>query len=376
MALQFINLNEQESIIEVFGTIGDSWDSERKNTASLASKELARIKALKAKTITVKINSLGGDVNHALAIFDLLEEHEAEIVTQIIGLCASAATVIAAAGTTRKMSRNALFLIHQCSSYVGRANELQLAAELESQKAVNKRILSIYTQKCNSKSSQEVTNLFVANAGQGKWLEASEALRLGFVTDIYNENKKVACINKKSFENSLLPELPEDYADFLTDETGSNSETVPQEAPTESFLDSLKNIFFPKNNKNQPSMKNLFPFLCLAACLTDEHPYSKEKGATFTDEQLAAIEKSLKELSNLKTSLEAMKKETDAAQNAQTAFADMQKQYTDLKAIVDALSGITLKVDGKDPITTTTTQTFADWQKNNKYYQDITKEFS
>ena len=123
-------------------------------------------------------------------------------------------------------------------------------------------------------------------------------------------------------------------------------------------------------------MKNLFPFLCLAACLTDEHPYSKEKGATFTDEQLAAIEKSLKELSNLKTSLEAMKKETDAAQNAQTAFADMQKQYTDLKAIVDALSGITLKVDGKDPITTTTTQTFADWQKNNKYYQDITKEFS
>jgi len=365
MALQFININEKESIIELFGSIGEGWDSENKNTATCISEELARIKALKSERITVKINSLGGDVNHALAIYDLLEEHPAEITTQIIGLCASAATVIAAAGQIRKMSRNALFLIHQCSSWLGRANETQLAAEIESQKSVNKLILSIYAQKCGSKNSGEIETLFVANAGQGKWIEASEALRLGFVTDIYNESKKAACIDKKSFDNSFLPALPEEYSDFLTEET--ESQTVTPTNACSSIIESLKNLFFTKNsNKNQPLMKNLFPFLCLAACLTDE-TYSKEKGVTFSDEQLQALEKSLKEFSDLKTTFAAAQTEKQTAQNALSA---LQSKYDDLKTIVDKLPGATAKVEGEDPKTSPTV-TFADWQKANKYYQEI-----
>lgn len=367
MALQFINLNEQESIIEVFGTIGEVWNGEGKNTAGNVSEELSRIKNLKAKTITVKINSLGGDASHALAIYDLLEEHEAEITTQIIGLCASAATIIAAAGATRKMSRNALFLIHQCSTWLGRVNETQLAAEIESQQAVNKRILSIYTEKCGSKNNKDIETLFVANAGQGKWIEASEALRLGFVTDIYNESKKAACITKKSFENSALPALPEEYSDFLTEEAESTPQTATGANSSGGLLESLKNLFSTKNNnKNQPLMKNLFPFLSLAACLTDE-TYSKEKGVTFTDEQLTALEKSLKEFSDLKTAFEALEKEKEKAQNS---LAMLQKRHDDLKVIVDKLPGVTTKVDGNDS-QNTTTDTFADWQKKNRYYQEI-----
>lgn len=370
MALQFINLNEKESIIEVFGTIGEVWDGEGKNTAVNISEELVRIKNLKAKTITVKINSLGGDANHALAIYDLLEEHEAEITTQIIGLCASAATIIAAAGTTRKMSRNALFLIHQCSTWLGRVNETQLAAEIESQQAVNKRILSIYTEKCGSKNSKDIETLFVSNAGQGKWIEASEALRLGFVTDIYNESKKAACINKKSFENSCLPALPAEYADFLSEETENTQPTATDTNPMGGLLESLKNLFSKNSNKNQSLMKNLFPFLCLAACLTEES-YSKEKGVLFTDEQLTALEKSLKEFSDLKSSYEALKTENQTAQNS---LATLQAKHDSLKAIVDALPGVTLQIEGNDtkPITA---ETFADWQKSNKYYQEISVGF-
>jgi len=362
MALQFINVSEQESIIEVFGAIGEVWDGEGKNNASGISEELARIKALKANTITVKINSLGGDVSHALAIYDMLEEHDAEITTQIIGLCASAATIIAAAGTTRKMSRNALFLIHQCSSWLGRANQTQLAAEIESQKEVNKRILSIYAEKCGNKNSQDIETLFVANSGQGKWIEASEALRLGFVTDIYNESKKAACINKKAFENSLLPALPEGYTDFLTEETESPSLTPAN--PTPGIFKSVKNLF---TNKNQLFMKNLFPFLCIAASLTDE-TYSKEKGATFSDAQLQALETKLKAFSDLQTAFEALNKETQAAKDSLTA---LQTQYNEVKAITDKLPGATPIVDGSD-VQPPATETFADWQKNNKYYKEIT----
>jgi ATP-dependent protease ClpP protease subunit len=366
MALQFINGSNGESIIEVFGAIGESWDGEGKNNAAAVNEELTRIKALKANTITVKINSLGGDVNHALAIYDLLEEHDAVVTTQIIGLCASAATVIAAAGTTRKMSRNALFLIHQCSSWLGRANETQLAAEIESQQAVNKRILSIYNEKCDAKHTKDIETLFVANAGQGKWIEASEALRLGFVTDIYNESRKAACINKKYFENSLLPALPEGYGDFLTEETESQSPSLPHAKPTPTLFESFKNLF---THKNQPPMKNLFPFLSLAACLTDE-TYSKDKGATFTDEQLQAIETKLKAFSDLQTAFEAMKTEAEKAKNAHT---ELQTQYNDLKAIIDKLPGATPQVEGSD-VQPPAPETFADWQKKNKYYQSISAD--
>ena len=369
MALHFIDISNKESIIEVFGSIGDGWDSDKKNTAAMMSRELARIKALKADAITVKINSLGGDVNHALAIYDLLEEHTATVTTQIIGLCASAATIIAAAGTTRKMSKNALFLIHQCQSYVGRVNEVQLAAEMESQQLVNKRILSIYAEKCGSKNSQEIETLFVANGGQGKWIDASEALKLGFVTDIYNDSRKAACMDKKAFENSCLPALPAEYADFLTEEMANQPTNQPEQTAIHTLFESLRNLFNQNKPQNQVFMKNLFPFLCLAASLADE-TYSKEKGATFTDEQLQAIEAKLKEYADMQTAFEKMKADNETAKNATSA---LQKQYDDLKAIVDKLPGVTPKVEGNDQ-QGNTTDTFADWQKNNKYYQDILNE--
>ncbi len=371
MALQFIDINEKESIIEVYGAIGEGWESSESNTASSMSRELARIKALKAETITVKINSLGGDVSHALAIYDLLEEHTARVTTQIIGLCASAATIIAAAGQARKMSKNALFLIHQCSSCLGRANETQLAAELESQKTVNRRILTIYREKCGSDNSKEIETLFAANSGQGKWIEAGEAMRLGFVTDIYNESRKAACIDKQTFQDSCLPNLPEGYADFLTEEAKSKPETLSKENIPHGFLDFFKNLFSnPNSNQNQEFMKNIFPFLCLAASLPEE-TYNKEKGATFTDEQLQAVEKQLKEYSDLKTAFQALETEK---QTAQSSLAALQKQYDDLKAVIDKLPGTVPKVDGADP-QGDATDTFIEWQKNNSYYKEIQQEF-
>ena len=185
-AIRFLDESAEEAVIEIYGQIGyEGWTrDEDENTARQMSAELDRIKALSAKRITVRINSLGGDVNHALAIHDLLAEHPALVTTQINGLCASAATIVAMAGKERRMSKNALFLIHQCSAYVGRANEERLSQELETQKTVNGRMLDIYTAACSGKEA-EISELLKANNGQGKWLTAEEAKGFGFVTDIY-----------------------------------------------------------------------------------------------------------------------------------------------------------------------------------------------
>jgi Protease subunit of ATP-dependent Clp proteases len=348
-AIRFLNENSEEAVIEIYGQIGyEGWDREDdENTARLMSGELDRIKALNAKRITVKINSLGGDVNHALAIHDLLAEHPALVTTQINGLCASAATIVAMAGKERRMSKNALFLIHQCSAYVGRANQEQLAQELETQKTVNGRMLDIYTAACNGKEA-EISELLKANNGLGKWLTATEAKDFGFVTDIYNESRKTACFTQSAFSDNGLPALPEAYADMVAAED--------TRSPWQSLVDLLTKHFSGNDNpQNQTltDMKKLFPLLAVALALQDTAAYDPEKGASLTDTQLKAIEGKLTELDTLLKEREALVKEKQALVDEKaTLTAQLAALTADrdrLKGIVDAVPAETPAVSGGDP---------------------------
>ena len=348
-ALRFLNETADEAVIEIYGQIGyEGWIREEdENTARLMSEELNRIKSLNAKHITVRINSLGGDVNHALAIHDMLAEHPAAVTTQINGLCASAATIIAMAGTERKMSRNALFLIHQCSAYIGRANEERLAQELETQKTVNGRMLDIYHTTCKGKEA-EISDLLKANNGQGRWLTATEAKDLGFVTDIYNETRKSARYSQSAFADNGLPALPEEYADLaVMDEARS---------PWQSVLEAVARYFNPDNqpqNQTHTDMKKLFPLLAALLAVQDSANYDSEKGLSVTDEQLKAIEGKLGELDALLKEKEILIKEKQALTDEKaTLTAQLATLTTDrdrLKAIVDKVPGQTPAVAGSDP---------------------------
>ena len=348
-AIRFLNENTDEAVIEIYGQIGyEGWDREDdENTARLMSGELDCIKALNAKRITVKINSLGGDVNHALAIHDLLAEHPALVTTQINGLCASAATIVAMAGKERRMSKNALFLIHQCSAYVGRANQEQLAQELETQKTVNGRMLDIYTAACNGKEA-EISELLKANNGLGKWLTATEARDFGFVTDIYNESRKTACFTQSAFSDNGLPALPEAYADMVAAED--------TRSPWQSLVDLLTKHFSGNDNpQNQTltDMKKLFPLLAVALALQDTAAYDPEKGASLTDTQLKAIEGKLTELDNLLKERETLVKEKQALVDEKATLtaqlATLTADRDRLKGIVDAVPTETPAVSGGDP---------------------------
>ena len=348
-AIRFLNENTDEAVIEIYGQIGyEGWDREDdENTARLMSGELDRIKTLNAKRITVKINSLGGDVNHALAIHDLLAEHPALVTTQINGLCASAATIVAMAGKERRMSKNALFLIHQCSAYVGRANQEQLAQELETQKTVNGRMLDIYTAACNGKEA-EISELLKANNGLGKWLTATEAKDFGFVTDIYNESRKTACFTQSAFSDNGLPALPEAYADMVAAED--------TRSPWQSLVDLLTRHFSGNDNpQNQTltDMKKLFPLLAVALALQDAAAYDPEKGQTLTDNQLKTLEDKLTELDNLLKEKETLVKEKQALVDEKATLTSQLNAMTQdrdrLKGIVDAVPAQTPAVAGGDP---------------------------
>ena len=340
-AIRFLNETADETVIEIYGQIGyEGWShDEDENTARQLSGELERIKSIGAKHITVKINSLGGDVNHALAIHDLLAEHPALVTTQINGLCASAATIVAMAGKERRMSRNALFLIHQCSAYVGRANEERLSQELETQKTVNGRMLDIYNGVCGGKEA-EIAELLKANNGQGRWLTANEAKDFGFVTDIYNESRKTAQFPVSAFTDNGLPSVPVAYAYMVAEEAEPRSRW-------QQFLDMLSRHLTENNEpKNRIEMKRLFPLMAVALALEEDAAYDPAKGLTLTDEQMKAIECKLGELEKLKAEKQTLTNEKTTLNNSLTEVtADRDR----IKALVDKVPSLTPAVAGGDP---------------------------
>lgn len=105
-----IKAAESDNTISVFDVIGqDYWTGE-----GVTAKRIAG--ALRSigedKPVTVNINSPGGDMFEGLAIYNLLREHKGDVTVKVLGLAASAASVIAMAGDTIQVARAGFLMIH------------------------------------------------------------------------------------------------------------------------------------------------------------------------------------------------------------------------------------------------------------------------
>ncbi|GAB2704038.1 ClpP-like prohead protease/major capsid protein fusion protein [Comamonas sediminis] len=92
----------------IYGDIGESWCDE-----TVAAKDFVReISALDVTELTVRINSYGGSVTDGMAIHNALKRHKAHVVTEVDGCAYSISSLIAQAGSTRRMASNALMMVH------------------------------------------------------------------------------------------------------------------------------------------------------------------------------------------------------------------------------------------------------------------------
>ncbi len=130
--------------------------------------------------ITVRINSGGGDVFAAVAIYTRLKEHKAKISVKIDGWCASAATIIAMAGDTIEISVGGIFMIHDPAAGVlgyYKADELKkIADELET---IKQSIVNCY-MTVTDKSEDEIKSLMTDET----WFTGQEAVDAGFCTAV------------------------------------------------------------------------------------------------------------------------------------------------------------------------------------------------
>ena len=228
------NQSENEAEILLYDDIAN-FDSEQWGYMS-AKNLINRIKALgNIDSITLRINSNGGDVFQAQAMYSYLKSHPANVTVKIDGLAASAASLVAMAGNKIIMPENALMMIHNpAGGCHGEADDMREVAEIL------------------DKVRDTLANVYMAKTGQDRekilqmmddetWLTASEAHDLKFCDEVEKAVEitamavKGGTIFKSGFgfariDENLSAKLPKNAANIYAK---SETQSTPKEEKSE-----------------------------------------------------------------------------------------------------------------------------------------------
>ena len=100
-----------ERTIGIYDVIGEDWWTGGGFTAKRMS---AALRSLGKGPVTVAINSPGGDMFEGIAMYSMLRDHPGEVTIKVMGLAASAASIVAMAGDEIRIARPAFLMIHNC----------------------------------------------------------------------------------------------------------------------------------------------------------------------------------------------------------------------------------------------------------------------
>jgi ATP-dependent Clp protease protease subunit len=157
--------------------------------------------------ITLHINSPGGDCIAASQIYTMLMDYPYDVKVQIDGIAASAASVIAMAGTKVSMSPTSLMMIHNPLTFaLGDSEEMRKAIQLLEE--VKESIINAYEIKTGL-SRTRLSHMMDAET----WMNAQKALELGFCDEVLFQPEKVDKVqnsftfSRRAVNNCLLDKL-------------------------------------------------------------------------------------------------------------------------------------------------------------------------
>ena len=158
--------------------------------------------------IIIWLNSPGGDCIAASQIYSMLMDYPGNVTVKIDGIAASAASVIAMAGTKVLMAPTALMMVHNpLTVAIGDSEEMHKAIAMLSE--VKESIINAYEIK-TGQSRAKLSHLMDAET----WLNANKAIELGFADSILEDEKKriqlddvTYAFSRRAVTNSLLDKL-------------------------------------------------------------------------------------------------------------------------------------------------------------------------
>ena len=227
--------------LDLFGEVGGDgfWsagfdESTFKNDMELAVKP--------GQALDIYINSPGGSVFTAIAIYELIKRHDGAVTIHVAGIAASAATIITSAPNAKViMPAGSMMLVHPVRVALNSSTAEELLEAAENLEKVRESVLDIYEKK-TKKPRCELLELMQKES----YLTAQEAVDLGFADELDEgsviENKIVGnayMIGGLKVEASLLAKAPKAFL-----EAENFKETAVNDEKTEVYtmdLETLRN---------------------------------------------------------------------------------------------------------------------------------------
>lgn len=165
----------EDRTISMYDVIGqDYWTGEGVTAKRIA----AALRTMGNGPVTVNVNSPGGDMFEGLAIYSLLREHEGEVTVKVLGLAASAASVIAMAGDTVQIARSGFLMIHNAwLMAVGNRHDLRDVADML--EPFDAAMADIYAARTGA-DAKAIAKLM----DKETWLGGSAAIDQGFADEL------------------------------------------------------------------------------------------------------------------------------------------------------------------------------------------------
>lgn len=319
----------KEYIIDLFGDI-TNWGYSRnyiKYYLDQAGKNPVRL----------RVTSFGGNVNEAIAISKLLEEH-GDVTVEFIGFNASAVTWMAFGAKRIVAYEDTLWLAHKSSvavSFYGAFNADSIESkikELQNKKQMAEALDLIIAKKYADYTGKTIEEIF-SLMGESKWLTAQEAKKWGFINEILpGKMNKDSSVATNLFEAMGFPPVPVDSVDNGKDDNLVNR-----------IVDGIKGIFKNEDNSHDNIIKTVMnkEFLSINKVLEVEGLDVADNKVTLTVEQIKVINTAL---ANAGQEIDQADNKYNGLLSKINGLSDVVKNAADEDAKIEAIRNIVNKI--------------------------------
>lgn len=173
--------SEDPNTISIFDFIGsDPWMGGGFNAKRLGG----ALRAIGNKDVTVAINSPGGDMFEGLAMYNMLADHPGKVTVKVMGVAASAASIIAMAGDEIQMGLGSFLMIHNAwGAVIGNQNDMREAADTFAQ--FDSAMADIYEHR-SGQDKKTIAKMMDAET----FMTAKDAVEKGFATSTFDAPEK------------------------------------------------------------------------------------------------------------------------------------------------------------------------------------------
>lgn len=192
-AIQAAVENTSETIT-VYGVIGEDWYGEGVTLKRID----AALRSIGERDVTVYINSPGGDMFEGIAIYNRLKQHSHKVTTKVLGMAASAASIIYLAGSDRQVASSAFLMIHNCWTFLA-GNRHYLRDVADDMEEFDAAMADLYAET-SGQTSEDMAELM----DDETYIRGKRAVELGLATSVLSATEITERETEESTQTNAL----------------------------------------------------------------------------------------------------------------------------------------------------------------------------